>query len=449
MPLADITTVNIDLQTKASTRVGFGTPVVTGELPAAVVTAGLFTTRVIVLEPDSFDSVMLALGFLTTDAMFVAAGTEFGQEPSPAQVFLGRRVTPIAQIDNVSVDAAEAGTYTVTINGEDHIFVAVAEAAAAIRDALVTAINLGGQPVTAAPGAGDSLDLTADEAGVSYTVTVDHTATPANISTANTTPNLGIVEDLIAISAENDGWYALVETTHSDGVNDTAAPFIETKSKIFGQQSNSADILLVPATDSFSKAQLANLSRTFSVYESNDSDFLVAAWTGNALPTNPGSITWNMRELKIVTPSVGVDGGLDATALFNLNAKNGNYFERIAGRNVTRHGRMADGTFIDLIRGRDWLESNIALDIFDLLANEDKVPFTDEGAQQVVSVVRGRLINGAAQGIVVAASIIVTAIPVASVPVNDRALRNLPGVTFSATLQGAIHTLDINGTLAV
>ena len=452
MPLADIVTITITLQTKASTRPGFGIPLVVGELPAAVVTAGLFTDRVVVLTSTGFADSMLALGFVTTDDLYVAVQTEFAQDPSPDEVYLGRRVTPVAQIDNVLVDAALAGTYTVTINGIDFTFVAAAETTTQIRDALVTAINLvpGAVPVTAAPGAGDSLDLTADEAGVSFTVAVDHTSGAAgNISTSNSTPNLGIVEDLIAISAENDGWYALVETTHSDGVILTAAPYIETQSKIFGAQTNSADVLLAPTTDVLSSLQLAAFARTFGIFDSDDTEYLDAAWTGDALPTDPGSITWAYRELSTVVPSVGVTGGLTATQLTNLNAKNGNYYERIAGRNVTRHGRMADGTFIDLIRGRDWLEANLALDIFDLLANEDKVPYTDAGANQVASVVLARLNDAASRGIVVRDSIVVTVPLVADVPVNDRANRHLPDVNFSATLQGAIHTLDITGTLAV
>jgi len=449
MPLADIITINITLQTKASSRPGFGTPIVIGELPAAVVTAGLFTDRAVVLTPTGFASAMLALGFTTTDAMYVAVQTAFAQDPSPTSVILGRRVTPTAQISNVLIATAEAGTYTVTIDGLDIPFVAVAETTTQIRDAMVILINATAAVVTAAPGAGDSIDLTADEAGVSFTLAVDHSATPANISSTNPTPNLGIVEDLIAISAENDDWYGLVESTHSDGVNATAAPYIETQSKIFAAQSNSADILASGSDDAFSKLQLAAFARTMPIYHDDDAEYLDAAWLGDALPTDPGSITWNMRELTTVTPSVGVSGGVTATELVNLNNKNANYYERIAGRNVSRHGRMADGTFVDLIRGRDWLEINLALDVFDLLANEDKVPFTDGGANQVAGVVLARMHLAADQGIVIRDTINVDVPLVANVPVVDRANRNLPDVNFDATLQGAIHTLDISGTLAV
>lgn len=451
MPLADVVSITITLQTKASTRPGFGTQLIVGELPAAVVANGGFTDRVLVLLPGDFDTVLLGLDFTTTDAMFVAVQTAFGQDPSPERVFLGRRVTPVAQVNNVSIDGTTDGTFTTTINGTDFPFVASGSSSTDIRDGLIAAIAGGSEPVTATPGGAGDFDVTADEDGVSFSMAVDHSTTPADISFTTTTPNLGIVEDLVAISAENDDWYGLTDSSHSDGVIRTASPFIETQSRIFLGQSNTADILTSAIDDVFSDLQLAALARTAPVFSNDDTAFLDAAWQGNALPTDPGSITWAFRELKIVVASVGegVPNALNATQLGFLNGKNGNYYELIAGRSVTRHGRMADGTFIDLIRGRDFVESTIALDIFDLLANEDVVPFTDGGANQAAGVILGSLEEAAALGIVVADSIVVTVPLVSTVSVANRALRNLPDVTFAATVQGAIHTLDITGTLAV
>lgn len=63
----------------------------------------------------------------------------------------GATVTITKQTDAqyVKVNGTTDGTYTITINGEDHSYVASGATANNIRDGLVTAINAGGQPVTA------------------------------------------------------------------------------------------------------------------------------------------------------------------------------------------------------------------------------------------------------------------------------------------------------------
>lgn len=80
------------------------------------------------------------------------------------------------QINRVSVDVlANAETFTVDINGTAFDFLSDADATAAeIVIGLVTAINLGAEPVTAI-NEGDTLRLVADEADVAFIVLVSAT----------------------------------------------------------------------------------------------------------------------------------------------------------------------------------------------------------------------------------------------------------------------------------
>ncbi len=81
----------------------------------------------------------------------------------------------ISQIETVTVDTATNDfAYTVTINGTDFTITSDSSATKEeIRDALIAEINGGAEPVTAAPGVGtDDLTITADVAGVSFTVAV-------------------------------------------------------------------------------------------------------------------------------------------------------------------------------------------------------------------------------------------------------------------------------------
>ena len=74
--------------------------------------------------------------------------------------------------------------------------------------------------------------------------------------------------------------------------------------------------------------------------------------------------------------------------------------------------------------------------------------YTDTGIPILTAALRGALEQGADQGIVVRDSIVINTPKVAGQDSSDRANRDFPGITWSATLQGAVHTLDITGSLA-
>ena len=79
---------------------------------------------------------------------------------------------PQAQVNNIEVTSNTDGTYTATINGIDHDFVASSDTVEAIRDGLEAAINAGVQPVTVAPVSTDNMTITADVAGVPFTIAI-------------------------------------------------------------------------------------------------------------------------------------------------------------------------------------------------------------------------------------------------------------------------------------
>lgn len=83
------------------------------------------------------------------------------------------------QVDEITIDNTPDGTYSVVINGESHDTLAAGDSATDIRDALIDAINAGGQPVSAvavtsnSPTALAALRIVADELGDNrFTATV-------------------------------------------------------------------------------------------------------------------------------------------------------------------------------------------------------------------------------------------------------------------------------------
>ena len=118
---------------------------------------------------------------------------------------------------------------------------------------------------------------------------------------------------------------------------------------------------------------------------------------------------------------------------------------------------VAAGEWIDVIRFRDWLKEEISVNVFNLLINREKVPYTDEGIAQVEARIRDALVLGQRRGGVAPTEYdeegrenlgFTVTVPLASsVSANTKAKRKLTDVFFTARLAGAIHFVEIKGSL--
>ena len=109
---------------------------------------------------------------------------------------------------------------------------------------------------------------------------------------------------------------------------------------------------------------------------------------------------------------------------------------------------MASGEFIDVTRFVDWLEARIKENVFRALAVNPKIPYTNSGIQAIVAEVEGVLRQGIFNGGISPDEDFTVTAPLASeVDANDKASRLLPSIRFLATLAGAIHKVQIRGTV--
>jgi len=429
MPLSDFLDVSTLIGSIATSRPGYGIPML----------LGTHTNFGAVAKSYGKPAEMLDDGFLVTDPLYIGASRLYDQAQTPPRFWIGKRSTPVAQVDTVTVDVNTDGDYTSTLNGTEFTYSAVAKTKTEIRDALVAAINGGSEPVTAAPVSTDQYTVTADEAGIGFT----HTVT-ANMSKVATTPNNGIVEDLTLIAAYTKDWYAWASDDRSATDIKVASVWSQSNKKLYIAQNNDAD-LIDPALSTDIASQLKTLGHSYTavVYHASDAEWADAMWLGTRLPKDPGQATWHKVKGVGCTPNT-----LTSAQTAALVAKNANWFEEVGGHNVMLNGITAGGIYIDLRRGVDWLTTNIEYDVNDLQVNEDKVPFTEEGAAQVATVVEARLLDSARRGLVVKSSIVVETLAIASAPTNEKAARQYDYVTWSATAQGAMHKIKVTGTVS-
>lgn len=252
---------------------------------------------------------------------------------------------------------------------------------------------------------------------------------------------------LTAIKDASSAWYALHAGTRTLSDLEEIADWVQANKRLFITSDDDANI--IDSTGDIAEyLDTNNYDRSAVMYHpdadlSSSDPFVEAAWTGFMFTKDPGSATWNLK------PLIGVTAYDLTTAQINTAlGKNCNLFQEIATRDLTRFGTVGSGDYIDIIRGTDWLEATIQIDLFNFLASQNKVPFTDAGIQGVKQIVEASLQKGVDRGLLVEGYQV--SVPLASeVSAGDKADRLLPDVTFTATYQGAIHKVEIQGTISL
>lgn len=268
-----------------------------------------------------------------------------------------------------------------------------------------------------------------------------------NVSLDDRTTDPGIAADLAAIHAADPDWYALVIADSTGKLEAVAAAaYVETLRRMAVYQSSDAAVWSSSSVDDVGYTLKATGYTRSSVWAYQHIGLptaeLGAALLGRCLPADPGKITFAHKELAGVTV---VD--FTETQRAGMDAKNVNYYVESGDGGDTWPGKSCEGEWMDVIRDLDKSYSRMQTAALSVVRASDKVPFTDNGIDQIGTALRGALAADVADGIY--ASFSVTTPAAADVSSADKAARALTGVTFRATLAGAIHTTEITGTVSV
>lgn len=454
MSLDSIIDIQISRETTAVTRAGFGTLAIIAEFQPDKTTTEFDRYRYYGSLSELTDD-----GWLTSDAVYKAAQIAFAQNPTISRIMVGRKAESGTDADfATALTAIEAETsdwygfaimstesrivfnadfvaddsIVVTVDGQASSSVPFNTDHATTMDDIVTAIEAitGIGTVTAEDIAGDTDNRTID-------ITVDESA--ANTLTVAVT-NGG------SGTAQGTAYTSITDTAQSEYEN--AAVWAETQKKIFFICDDNADIYDAGSTtDIAAVTSAANYDRTAVIYHEDAQGDLIPSWletgwAGRLFPLNPGQATWKFKTIAGVSPSSLTTG--QVTAVENKNA---NVYITVGGVNITQQGTVASGEYIDVIRGVDWLEARIQEAIFTELVNAEKIPYTDGGIQVIKSALDSVLDLAIRRGVLADYE---SSAPLASnISTADKLARTLPDITFSGTLAGAIHKVEVRGTVSV
>ena len=267
------------------------------------------------------------------------------------------------------------------------------------------------------------------------------------------TSDLESVEKTLNRALGINGWYVICPAGIETSEYEKIAEWTEAQNKVFAFTSLAVD----PGFN------VKEFYRTFWIFGRETTshlsenvpaanNYLHVAWVAKSLNYDSGSETWSFKSLSGVNPS-----RLSTADVNTIESNGGNHYTTVAGKNITRPGKVYAGEWIDTIRFRDWLQNDMQVRIFNLFVTNPKVPYTDKGISLVENQIVASLKTGQTAGGIAETQYdednkeipgyTVTVPKASSITASQRASRKLEGCKFTARLAGAIHVVEIKGTL--
>lgn len=251
---------------------------------------------------------------------------------------------------------------------------------------------------------------------------------------------------------DTSGWYVicpcgLEETEYTD-----IAEWTEAREKIFA-------FTTMSTTNPVGKL----FYRSFGVYGKplvsmedtaipKDNYYAHVAMTAKCLCYESGSETWANMVVNGIAEST-----LVSTTINTLETQSLSYIIKVGNKIITQGAKTAAGEWIDLIRFRDWLHVDMAQRVCNLLISNPKIPYTDNGITAVENQMVASLKEGQTRGGIAEKEFddmgeeipgYKTMVPLASSLTSaQRASRTLKDCKFKARIAGAIHMVEITGSL--
>lgn len=253
----------------------------------------------------------------------------------------------------------------------------------------------------------------------------------------------GAAEALADVALTSKGWRHLIVVNDGESattVSDIAAKVEALPGKIYFAGLDIDDATTITVT---------GLRRTVLFYcdGADETQEPVAALVGEVAGRSAGSFTYKNLVLTGINAQELTEAQVDA-----IHNKGGITFIAKAGDNVTSEGKVAGGEYIDIIDCEDFIIQQLTYKTQKLLNNNAKIPYDNNGIAMLESVAADVLRDAYNNGMI---AVKADGTPDYSIAYalkedtneGDRANRRYLGGAFTFTLAGAIHAVEISGTI--
>lgn len=444
-----IVNVDITLNTAGTTREGFG-------LPLFLASTDNFEERV-----RGYTSLTeVAEDFDENSAAYKAAKQLWSQTPKVTQLYIGRRAMQYTV--SIPDEVTESTDYSLTVavgGGVSQPFQYTAQA----DDTAEIVLNQFKTQIEANPALKDNVTVSVSGSAGSATMIITKagendfvkvTTTAQTLSISATTADSASVA-LAAIETYSTDWYFIATEDRTSQFVTAMASEIQARRKIFFTASDDVKALqgteLASATDVPAQLAKSKYTRTVCLWHHTASfDYPEMAYIAYGAPYDAGSIAWGNAQLTGVAASMQPANKRPLTSIQKsaLDARSCNFIDLDGGVPVVRRGITSGGEWVDIIRGVDWLESDLKTSLRDLLINQKggKITYDDTGITRVRQVIETSLQRAVNRNFL---STYTVTVPKASqVALADKKARILKDITFHGILAGAILDVDLKGTVA-
>ncbi|WP_239256686.1 DUF3383 family protein [Listeria ilorinensis] len=197
--------------------------------------------------------------------------------------------------------------------------------------------------------------------------------------------------------------------------------------------------------------QFAKNARTIVYIHPRAEENIDAAVVGNTSSLNVGSVTWKFRH-NLVGVTANDISSIELKAIHEAGAL---AYVSKAAIPQTSEGVTVGGEYIDAIHGDDWIKANLETRIQTLMTNTDKITFDQTGIALLQSEVKTVLEEAYKNGIIDTddatgeGNYTITAAQRSDLKAEDISKRVYKGLSFYYKRAGAIHEVDVYGTIEV
>ena len=444
-----IVNVDITLNTAGTTREGFG-------LPLFLASTDNFEERI-----RGYTSLTeVAEDFDESTAAYKAAKQLWSQTPKVTQLYIGRRTMQYTV--SIPDTVAEGSEYSLTVAIGGGVSQPFQYTAKESDTALIVLSEFKSQ-IEASPTIKNSVNVSVTGTGASATMIITKagdndfvkvTSITATTSIAATTADTASAA-LASIETYSTDWYFISAEDRTQQFVLAMASEIQARKKIFFTAN--ADVKALQGTELTSAtdvpAQLAKNKYTRTVclwHHTAEYDYPEMAYIAYGAPYDAGSIAWGNAQLTGVAASLQPANQRPLTSIQKsaLDTRSCNFIDLDGGVPVVRRGITSGGEWIDIVRGVDWLESDLKTSLRDLLINQKggKITYDDTGITRIRQVIETSLQRAVNRNFL---STYTVTVPKASqVALADKKARILKDITFHGILAGAILDVDLKGTVA-
>lgn len=155
------------------------------------------------------------------------------------------------------------------------------------------------------------------------------------------------------------GWYCICPAGIKEDFYQSIADWTEANEK-----------LCVCETTGISSSPVSDaMLRTAVIHATAENDCVNCAYAARFLSYDPGSEQWCFKSLSMVSAQ-----GLSTTDIASLEARNISYYTTVGSKAMVQGGKVSGGEWIDTIRFRDWLKTEIQSKVLNLLLRNQAGP---------------------------------------------------------------------------